>query len=273
MSELEPDADNVLFILTDQQRTDSLGAYGGEAVDTPNLDRLATAGTRFDRAYTRTAICSPSRAAMLSGVPPHRSGIERNVEEADHLAEQFPCYSQRLRDAGYEASLAGKLHVGDEPEAFGLDGPYFPGWHQPLDHPAYLSYLVDRGLPEPSVERFRDIVPDDGAEFQSGAVDDRPTDASFTRFLTELGLDQLDRLAASETPFYQSVHYFGPHNPYYLPEEYATMYDPADVELSESAVKEIFKDKPWTHWVQYEESGLGDLDVESWRQVVASYRG
>lgn len=210
---------------------------------------------------------------MLSGVPPHRSGIERNVEEADHLAEQFPCYPQRLRDAGYEASLAGKLHVGDEPEAFGLDGPYFPGWHQPLDHPAYLSYLVDRGLPEPSVERFRDIVPDDGAEFQSGAVDDRPTDASFTRFLTELALDQLDRLAASETPFYQSVHYFGPHNPYYLPEEYATMYDPADVELSESVVKEIFKDKPRTHWVQYEESGLGDLDVESWRQVVASYRG
>ncbi|MBX0296949.1 sulfatase-like hydrolase/transferase [Haloarcula nitratireducens] len=266
-------ADNILFILTDQQRFDSIGAYGASGVETPNLDRLAAEGTRYERAYTRIAVCSPSRASIISGVPPQRHGIKRNVEESDRLAERFPCYPQLLRDAGYNVSLAGKLHVGQKPAAFGLDGPHFPGWHQPLDHPTYRSYLSDRNLPQPSVKRFEDVFPDNGSVFQSGAIDDRPTEASFTHFLTELALDQIESHARSDAPFYQSVHYFGPHNPYYLPEKYATLYDPSDVELPESTVKETFENKPWVHRVQYQESGLGDLDLHDWRRIIAAYRG
>lgn len=156
-----------------------------------------------------------------------------------------------------------------------MDGAHLPGWHQVLDHPAYRSYLNDRDLPEPSVEQLREVFPEDGRTFQSGAIDDRPVEASFTSFVTEQALDRLEEYARDypDTPFYESVHYFGPHNPYYLPEEYFERYDPADVEFAESAVKETFDGKPRVHEIQYDESGLAELDVRDWKRIIAAYRG
>ena len=58
---------NVLFILTDQQRADTLGCYGNRVAQTPSLDKLAESGTRFERWYTPTAICTPARASLLTG--------------------------------------------------------------------------------------------------------------------------------------------------------------------------------------------------------------
>lgn len=65
---------NLLFLMTDQHRVDTLGAYGNPHVATPNLDRLAATGTRFDRFYTPTAICTPARASLLTGQAPSGTG-------------------------------------------------------------------------------------------------------------------------------------------------------------------------------------------------------
>lgn len=276
MAPTDPDRpSNLLFVFTDQQRVDSIGAYGNEWVETPNLDRLAADGVRFDNAYTPTAICSPARAAVVTGMRPHRTGIERNVSSGASLADEYPCYPGRLRDAGYEVGHAGKWHVGQPPAEFGMDGADMPGWFYDADHPDYRDYLDERDLPELSPDCLVDAFPDDGREYQSGAADTRPAEASFTRYVTERAIERIESYAedAPETPFYQGVHYFGPHNPYYLPEEYYYMYDPEDVELPESAVKETFEDKPWTHRVQSQMAGLHDLSIDDWRRFVAVYHG
>ncbi|MFB6147116.1 MAG: sulfatase-like hydrolase/transferase [Halobacteriaceae archaeon] len=270
----DPDAvENVVLILTDQQRPDSLGCYGNEWVATPTLDRLAAAGTRFDRAYTPTALCSPARASLLTGVRPHRHGLTRNVSGDVDLAARWPCYPQRLREAGYRVGLSGKLHVGQDPRRVGFHGPSHEGYFYSPDHPDYEAYLAERDLPSMTVDRLRDAFPAGGARFQSGAVDDRPPEAAVTRYVADRAIEQIDAAVDAGDPFYQSVHFFGPHNPYYLPEEYLRLYDPADVEIPASAIKETFADKPWVHRAQARMSGLHDLPVEAWRRLIAAYHG
>jgi len=267
------DVDNVVFICTDQQRQDSLGCYGNAWVDTPNIDRLAAEGTRFDRAYTPTAICSPARAAMLTGVRPHRNGVTQNVTGETDLAERWPCYPQELRDAGYNVGLAGKTHFGGHPREFGFDGEFIEGYFYTPDHPDYESYLEERGLPKMRVERLRDAFPEGGERFQSGAVDDRPAEASYTHYIAERAIERIREYAAADAPFYQSVHFYGPHNPYYLPEEYLHMYDPGDIEIPESSIKETLQDKPWAHRTQSKMAGLHEIPIEDWRRMIAAYHG
>lgn len=267
--------DNLVMVFTDQQRQNSIGAYGNEFVDTPNIDQLAGDGTRFDNAYTPAAICSPSRASLVTGVRPHKHGITRNVEGDSDIHERFPCYPQRLRDGGYNVGLAGKWHLGVHPREFGFDGDHLPGWYHPLDNSAYHDYLEERGYPPLSTEHLTDAFPDDGEVYQSGAVDTRPVEASFTRFITERAIEMIEDYGEEypQTPFCLNVHYFGPHNPYYLPEEYLNRYDPEDIELPESAIKETFEHKPWAHMAQHKKSRLGELSTNEWKQIIAAYHG
>jgi arylsulfatase A-like enzyme len=267
------DVENVVFVFTDQQRQDSLGCYGNDWVDTPALDRLAAEGTRFDRAYTPTAICSPARASLVTGVRPHRHGVTRNVRGETDLAAEWPCYPQRLRDAGYNVGLSGKSHFGGHPRDYGFDGTFNRGYFYTPDHPDYEAYLAERDLPKMRVENFRDAFPEGGERFQSGAVDDRPPEAAVTHYVAERAVEMIESYAAEDAPFYQSVHFYGPHNPYYLPEEYLHMYDPADVDIPESAIKETHEGKPWAHRTQSKMAGLHEIPIEDWRRLIAAYHG
>jgi arylsulfatase A-like enzyme len=103
---------NLLFILTDDQRWDTLGAAGNAFIPTPHLDRLAREGTRFANAFVTTSICSVSRASIFSGQHARRHGIEdfaRTFTPA-RWAETYPA---RLRAAGYHTGFIGKFGVGD----------------------------------------------------------------------------------------------------------------------------------------------------------------
>jgi arylsulfatase A-like enzyme len=148
---------NVLFLCTDQQRRDSLSVYGNRVVRTPAADRLAREGTAFDQAYTPSAICTPTRASFLTGVWPFRhkllANFERNVGYITELPDGTDTFARRLREAGYRVGHVGKWHVGQDkgPAAFGLEGEHYPGWGPPVDHPDYLRYLDQRGLPRFSV--------------------------------------------------------------------------------------------------------------------------
>ena len=70
---------NLLFILTDQQRQDGVGCYGKKGIITPNLDRLASDGMRFDRAYAAQPVCAPNRGTIFSGLYPHNHGVLENT--------------------------------------------------------------------------------------------------------------------------------------------------------------------------------------------------
>jgi arylsulfatase A-like enzyme len=102
---------NILFLMTDQHRADTLGTYGNPMAETPTLDELAATGTRFDRWYTPTAICTPARASLLTGQAPFRHKLlannERNVGYLGDLADGVFTFSGALRANGYNAGLIG----------------------------------------------------------------------------------------------------------------------------------------------------------------------
>lgn len=117
---------NVVLIYTDDQGSIDLGSYGATDLVTPHTDFLATQGIRFTQMYAASAICSPSRAALLTGRQPHRAGVPGNVRpgSTDGL-KGLPTIAHTLRKAGYATAAIGKWHLGDRedtnPRANGFD--------------------------------------------------------------------------------------------------------------------------------------------------------
>ena len=99
---------NFLFIITDQQRADHLGAYGNAIVQTPHVDSLARAGFRADRFYVATPICMPNRATLMTGRMPSVHGVRHNGIE---LSLEETTFVDVLREAGYRTALVGKGHL------------------------------------------------------------------------------------------------------------------------------------------------------------------
>lgn len=102
----EPSARNVLWIMTDQQRRDSLGCYGNTYARTPHLDRLAQRGVRFDRNYVANPICMPNRLSLFSGRMPSNHGLWTN----GLLLDEQPTLPAWLRARGYHTASIGKIH-------------------------------------------------------------------------------------------------------------------------------------------------------------------
>ncbi len=98
---------NILLLFADQHRGDVLGCAGDPLVRTPALDRLASDGTRFDRAYTPSPVCVPARYALLTGRYPHRSGCTDN---GDPMSPELPTIPGLLGDIGYHTLGIGKMH-------------------------------------------------------------------------------------------------------------------------------------------------------------------
>jgi arylsulfatase A-like enzyme len=105
---------NIIFFLSDDHATQAIGCYGGKLMQTPNLDRLASAGIRFDHCFCTEAICAPSRAAILTGKYGHVNGA-MGWKPYDRSHRTFP---ESLRAAGYQTALVGKYHLGSQPPGF-----------------------------------------------------------------------------------------------------------------------------------------------------------
>ena len=115
---------NVVLIFTDDQGSVDLNCYGAKDLYTPNLDALARRGTRFGQFYVGSPVCSPSRAALLTGRYPHRAGMASNAGRTGMPASQVTI-AEMLKGAGYRTALFGKWHLGEvkemSPPAQGFD--------------------------------------------------------------------------------------------------------------------------------------------------------
>lgn len=105
---------HIVLITADQLRKDALGCYGGRAVETPHLDDLARTGTTFDRAYTASPWCMPSRCSILTGLYPHNHGAYSNFRDT-RLDPALPNLYTLLKDAGYTTAHIGKCHYAPVP--------------------------------------------------------------------------------------------------------------------------------------------------------------
>ena len=125
---------NVLLIYADDLGYGDLGCYGHPVIQTPHLDQLAADGLRFTQHYSPSALCSPSRAALLTGRTPYRTGVQSWIPEDTgiYLHKQEITLADLLKEQGYATAIIGKWHLNSD-----LGDPEEP---QPTDHGFDYSY-------------------------------------------------------------------------------------------------------------------------------------
>jgi arylsulfatase A-like enzyme len=274
---------NILMLMTDQHRVDTLGCYGNPICQTPTIDSIAESGTRFSQWYTPTAICTPARASLFTGYAPFRHKLlanqERNVGYIEDLPADQWTFTQELSDNGWNCGLVGKWHAGTVRTAndFGMDGLNYPGWHNAIDHPDYLQYLEDNGFPPYEItDRYRGTFPNGETGNLLAARLQQPVEATFEHYLANKTIEMMEKYAADRKstgqPFFLLASYSGPHLPYVIPDEYFDMYDPADIRLPAS-VAEDFSDKPTIQRNYSQHWAFDTMSEKQDRKLIAIYWG
>lgn len=228
---------NVLFIISDDLNN-LLGCYGDPIAKTPNIDRLAARGVRFDRAYCTYPLCGPSRNSMLTGLYPNSTGIHANSQIFRQTIPDQISLPQAFRHAGYFVGRIGKLYHYGVPNSIGTDGHDDPAsWELELN-PAG----VDRLEEHPKIfsltpGQFGGTLswyasPKGDAEHTDGRI------AADAEWVLERCARQKDR------PFFLAVGFFRPHTPYVAPEKpYFGLYKKSDMRVV-PGVKEDQADIP-----------------------------
>ena len=211
---------NVLFLIADDLNND-LGTYGAP-VRSPNIDRLAARGVRFERAYSQYPLCSPSRSSLLTGRRPNATGVLANPGKnpmSPHFREKLPdavTMPQLFRNNGWLAARVGKLYQYGVPLQIGTAG---------LDD--YLSWdltINPRGRDRESLDRIFSLKPGQfGATLSwlaDGGQDAEQTDGIAAVEAVRL----LERFKRNNEAFFLAVGFYRPHTPYVAPKRYLDMY-------------------------------------------------
>ena len=206
---------NVLFLICDDLNCD-LGSYGHLQVQSPNIDRLAARGVRFEHAYCQYPLCGPSRASFMAGLYPDQTLIHRN---AIYLREHLPdvkTLSQLFRDAGYFATRIGKIYHYNVPKHIGTSGhddPY--SWNHVIN-PIGRDVFDEDKIFTLRPGQFGGTLSWLAAE----GTDAEQTDG----MIAAETIKKLKAHAESGVPFFLAVGLFRPHTPYVAPKKYFDLY-------------------------------------------------
>jgi len=235
---------NIVFILTDQQRYDTIAALGFDHMITPNLDRLAQRGVAFENMYITSPSCAPSRASLFTGTYPHTNGVFRNDEPWQY------CWVKDLAEASYRTVSVGKMHTMPVEGAFGFHERHVTE-NKDRDHPNLPFYLDNwdkayflTGLEKPSrvtQRRRREYREQLGAWVWEHEEKLHPD--VFTGQMAKWWIDRY----TGEGPFFLQVGLPGPHPPYDPTQEYLDLYAgrelpkviPPDPESQPAAMQEL----------------------------------
>jgi arylsulfatase A-like enzyme len=194
---------NLVFVMSDDHASHALSAYGSRINRTPHLDRIAEGGMRFDAAFCTNSICTPSRAAVLTGTYNHVNGVTTLDTPMDN---RLPTFVTALRSAGYQTAVFGKWHLG---HGAGHDPAGFDEWRVLPDQGEYHDPL---------------LLGPTGPEQHSGYVTD---------IITDLCLDWLER-RDPDRPFALLCHHKAPHRTWEPDAAHAHLFDDVDIPLPET---------------------------------------
>lgn len=227
-AESSPQKHNIIFILIDDMRFDSMSCMGHPFIQTPNLDRLANEGVRFDHAYVTTSLCSPSRASILSGQYAHTHGV---LDNSTLLPAETPIFPIELQKNGYETAYIGKWHMGGS-----TDQPR-PGF----DH--WISF------------RGQGIYNDPTFNINGQSV---KREGYMTDLLTDYAVEYLQR--DHEKPFFLYLGHKAVHAEFYPAERHQDAF--ADVKItypgSMANTEENYRGKP--QWVKRQRHSWHGVD-------------
>ncbi|QDT53726.1 Arylsulfatase [Caulifigura coniformis] len=207
---ISADRPNIVFIVADDMGYADLGVQGARGFRTPNLDRLAAEGTRFTNFYVAQAVCTASRAALMTGCYPNRLGMQGayNHTSRDGIADEEWLLPEMLRDAGYATAGMGKWHLGTRPK-------FHPMRHG-FDEWLGIPYSNDNTKYHPSLATEMPPLPlYDGER----VVELDPDQSTFTRRLTERAVDFIERKA--DRPFFLYLPHVMPHVPIFASAQFS----------------------------------------------------
>ena len=189
---------NILFIMSDDHASHAMSCYGSQINQTPQLDRIANEGIRFDNCFCTNSICSPSRAAILTGKYNHLNGVKSIEDGLDGRQMTFP---KLLQADGYQTAMIGKWHLG----------------HGGYEDPTGFDYWT--------------VVPGQGEYhdphfFEMGEL--KQFKGYATELITEFSIDWMEN-RDKDRPFLLMCHHKAPHRPWQPADKFATLYDDVDI--------------------------------------------
>ena len=251
---------NVLFIGVDDLNT-SLGCYGNKTVETPNLDKLAGRGVRFDAAYCQYPLCNPSRSSLMTGLSPDRTRVYGNRR---HFRESLPdaiSLGQLFRKNGYYSARVGKIYHYNNPEQIGTDGLDDPiTWDWTFD-PCGVDHLKEESL----VTNFTPHRSNLGSTitfYPSPAKEEEITDAIGAKAV----IQQLEQ--HRKDPFFIAYGLYRPHVPWIVPSQYFDRYSLDQIQALPFDPEELRIAPPPAYWTQPPNFGMSDLQQ---RQAIRAY--
>ncbi|MFM9030284.1 MAG: sulfatase, partial [Opitutaceae bacterium] len=199
---------NIVLILADDLGYADLGCYGAKDIATPHLDRLAAEGTRFTSFYVAQAVCTASRAALMSGFYPNRVGMSGalNHTSTTGLSPKERTLAERLKATGYATAIFGKWHLGHQP-------PFLPT-RRGFDEWLGIPYSNDNGPLHPVTKGIPSLPLYDGEE----VVEADPDQSRFTERFTRRAVEFIER--NREKPFFLYLPHVMPHVPIFASEKF-----------------------------------------------------
>ncbi|MEM7538094.1 MAG: sulfatase-like hydrolase/transferase [Chloroflexota bacterium] len=270
---------NILFIVTDHQRADSLGMVQCGIEVTPNLNRLAAQGTVFTRAYNVSPICVPARTALATGIYPTANGVVFNDWRGQRAGDHKPIH-QYLSEAGYDVAHIGIDHIKVNPPI--RERVPFVKW---VDNDDYARYLAEQGIddtpPEGTATYKRRVLERHGEtnnerHYSNTAVGDWPYPHEHFKdsYFCQEAIDFLESRtdAQREHPFALFLYLWAPHPPLRVPEPFASRFDPDDITLPANINKPA-NGEPANRRDGVPAQLAADVSEEQWRRVWAVHLG
>jgi len=249
---------NVLFIAADDLNND-LGCYGHQLVKSPNIDKLAARGVRFDRAYCQFPLCSPSRSSLMTGLRPDTTRVYDLQKHFREVAPDVVTLPQLFQRNGYFAARVGKIYHYGVPRDIGTNGLD--------DEPSWNVRINPRGVDKDEEKVLTNHTPNLGigsslSLYASPAPDEEHTDgivAAETIRLLELRKDK---------PFFIAAGFYRPHCPFIAPKKYFDLYPFEKIAAPDFSATEWTKLLPASLFINQPHFGVS---VQAQREAIQAY--